>query len=41
MNFHINSGLVLAYLFFQNEKKEKQDCAAAKFFKSVINRYLR
>lgn len=35
------SGLVLAYLFFQTEKKKKKESAIVKFFSSVINRYLR
>lgn len=35
------SGLVLSYLFFQTEKKQKKESAIIKFVSSVVNRYLR
>ncbi|XP_031618020.1 nose resistant to fluoxetine protein 6-like [Contarinia nasturtii] len=39
--YFVISGLVLAYLFFQTEKKKKKESAIIKFVSSVVNRYLR
>ncbi|XP_055322373.1 nose resistant to fluoxetine protein 6-like isoform X2 [Sitodiplosis mosellana] len=39
--YFVISGLVLAYLFFQTEKKKKKESAILKFVSSVVNRYLR